>query len=114
MHAADGAPMLRKRPALSASRKSAPPRAADLAVMPVPMAAPSRKCPRAKVAARFVDACAPRGRAGLVLVDLAIAGIRATRGRAHCMRLADHSYPLLPIERTAVDCRSIRRLSRFF
>src|SRR5258708_4746115 len=89
MHAADGAPMLRKRPALRASRKSAPPRAADLAVMPVPMAAPNRKCPRAKVAARFVYVRAPRGRAGLFLVDPAIARIRATRGRAHCMRVAD-------------------------
>src|SRR5712664_947867 len=76
MHAADGAPMLRKRPALSASRKSAPPRAADLAVMPVPMAAPNRKCPRANVAARFVYGRAPRDRTGLFLVDLAIACIR--------------------------------------
>jgi len=70
--------------------------------MPVPMAAPNRKCPRAKVAARFVYARAPRGRAGLFLVDLAIACIRATRGRAHCMRLADRSYPILLIERIAV------------
>jgi len=55
--------------------------------MPVPMAAPNRKCPRAKVAARFVYARAPRGRAGLFLVDLAIACIRATLGeRIICVR----------------------------
>jgi len=82
--------------------------------MPVPMAAPNRKCPRAKAAARFVYARAPRGRMGLFLVDLAIARIRTTRGRTHCMRVADPSYPILLIERIAVDCRGIRRLPCFF
>lgn len=42
MHAIDGAPMLRSRPALIARRKSAPPRSAASAVVPEPMAAPIR------------------------------------------------------------------------
>lgn len=44
MAAMEGSPpILRIRPALSASRKSAPPRMADCAAMPVPMAAPTVK-----------------------------------------------------------------------
>jgi hypothetical protein len=30
------------------------------------------------------------------------------------MRLADHSYPILLIERIAIDCRGIRQLPCFF
>src|SRR5260370_41963241 len=43
MQAIEGAPITRTRPALRASRKSAPPRSAALAIMPVPIAAPIRK-----------------------------------------------------------------------
>ncbi|WP_198291197.1 hypothetical protein [Ancylobacter sp. FA202] len=43
MQVIDGAPMTRTLPAFSARRKSAPPRSAALAIMPVPMAAPMRK-----------------------------------------------------------------------
>jgi hypothetical protein len=46
MATSEGSPMLRIRPAFRARRKSAPPRAAKLAAMPVPIAAPTRKSPR--------------------------------------------------------------------
>src|SRR5690606_3051206 len=43
MQAMEGAPMLRSRPALMASSRSAPPRSAASAVVPEPMAAPMMK-----------------------------------------------------------------------
>lgn len=69
MQAMEGAPMTRTRPAFRASRKSAPPRSAALAIMPVPMAAPMRKglpsdfpsCPFSQPAAP--GAAADEGRA---------------------------------------------------
>src|SRR5882757_3562017 len=126
MHAADGAPMLRKRPALNASRKSAPPRAAALAVMPVPMAAPSRKWPRASMVVRFMDTRVPSGFAALILIRLAVMLIRGSRGRARRLRVIaprrcpivaarnaqrkcnvhsmDYRYPILLNRRAAHDC----------
>ena len=96
--------MQRIRPALSASRKSAPPRTADCAAMPVPIAAPTRKCRRSPVG----TASSLRSRDSVLFTSLS--SILSGIGRRAAMRVVPQmADALFALQRGLEEDRLYRR-----